>query len=145
MPVRCKDENRMTRKCVGWRHRLEKLSDGLSEAELESVTKQMNAMKQQVRSVQAEMDKLRSVHKLSREESDAIFELYDVDGNGTVDMHKLMQMIAAVKNTESSELNHAKIKQVWDSDGDGQVGAFGCNGWLVGVSVWYTGEQGGVL
>ena len=31
----------------------------------------MNAMKQQVRSVQAEMDKLRSVHKLSREESDA--------------------------------------------------------------------------
>ena len=59
-------------------------------------------------------------------------------------MHELMQMIAAVKNTESSELNHATIKQVWDSDGDGQVGAFGCNGgWL--VSVWYTGEQGGVL
>ena len=66
-----------------------------TEAELESVTKQMSAMKEQVRSVQAEMDKLRSVHKLSREESDAICELYDVDGNGTVDMHELMQMICS--------------------------------------------------
>ena len=117
-------------KVRGLEAEVEKLSDGLSAHELESVTKQMSGMKEQVRSVQAEMDKLRSLHKLSREESDGMFELYDADGNGTVDMNELMDMIATVKNIDSIQLNHAKIKQVWDSDGDGQVGAVECSGWL---------------
>ena len=114
-------------KVHGLEAEVERLSDGLS-AHGKEQHEQMSAMEEQVRSVHAEMEQLRSVHKLSREESDGIFELYDVDGNGTVDMNELMEMIAAVKNTESSQLNHAKIKQVWDSDGDGQVGTDWCAG-----------------
>ena len=58
---------------------------------------------------------------VSREESDDFFDLYDTDGSGTVDMEELLEMVAAFKQIDSSKLNRAKIKQVWDADGDGMV------------------------
>ena len=54
---------------------------------------------------------------------DDLFEMYDVDGNGVVDMDELMQMIAAIKHTQTSQLNQAKIMQLWDPNGDDEVGA----------------------
>merc|ERR1711865_674039 len=62
-----------------------------------------------------------SVQQISQEESDGMFDLFDADGNGTVDMKELMAMIAEVKQTDSSKLNQAKIREAWDSDNDGKV------------------------
>ena len=58
---------------------------------------------------------------VSKEESDCFFDLYDTDGSGSVDMEELLEMVAAFKQRESSSLNRAKIKEVWDADGDGMV------------------------
>ena len=62
-----------------------------------------------------------SIQPVSREESDDFFDLYDTDGSGAVDMEELLEMVAAFKQIDSSKLNRAKIKQVWDADGDGMV------------------------
>ena len=58
---------------------------------------------------------------MSRDESNALFDWYDTDGSGAVGMKELVEMIAAFKQTDSSTLNQAKIKEVWDADGDGMV------------------------
>ena len=62
---------------------------------------------------------------VSRAESDAFFELYDTDGSGAVEMEELLEMVASFKQVDSGTLNQAKIKQVWDADGDGTVRCVG--------------------
>ena len=59
--------------------------------------------------------------EMSREESDGLFELYDTEADGTLDMSELIDMIADAKQKEGSQLDKAKIQQVWDADGDGTV------------------------
>ena len=58
---------------------------------------------------------------MSREESDGLFELYDTEADGTLDMSELIDMIADAKQKEGSQLDKAKIQQVWDADSDGTV------------------------
>ena len=57
----------------------------------------------------------------TREQSDQIFAQFDTDGDGTVDMDELVEMVAAAKHTDSSGLDREKIQQVWDADGSGEV------------------------
>ena len=59
--------------------------------------------------------------EMSREESDGLFELYDTEADGTLDMSELIDMIADAKQKEGSQLDKAKIQQVWDADSDGTV------------------------
>ena len=59
--------------------------------------------------------------KVSQQESDEFFDLYDTDGSGAVDIDELVQMVAAFKQRDSSTLNRTKIQEVWDADGDGSV------------------------
>ena len=56
-----------------------------------------------------------------RAESDAFFDWYDTDWSGAVDMEELLEMVASFKQVDSNTLNQAKIKQVWNADGDGTV------------------------
>merc|ERR1712086_311689 len=58
---------------------------------------------------------------LARAETDMIFETFDNDGDGTIDMVELMQMVATAKSADISSLDQARIKEEWDNDGDGEI------------------------
>ena len=62
---------------------------------------------------------------VSQSELAAFFELYDTDASGGVEMEELLEMVASFKQVDSGTLNQAKIKQVWDADGDGTVRCVG--------------------
>ena len=56
--------------------------------------------------------------RLSKRDSDWMFDQFDHDGSGSIDV---VEMVATFKGRDVSTLNHAKIKAVWDPDGDRQV------------------------
>ena len=57
----------------------------------------------------------------ARADTDLIFETFDSDGDGTIDMDELMQMVATAKSVDIDSLDQARIKEEWDNDGDGEV------------------------
>ena len=69
----------------------------------------------------AEADAAPAAPAPTQQETDQIFELFDRDGDETVDMEELVAMVAAAKHKDSSELDRATIRRVWDADGDGEV------------------------
>ena len=58
---------------------------------------------------------------ISKDESNMIFDSFDVDDSGSLDVNELVAKIAELKGRDVNGLNLEKIKQAWDSDGDGQV------------------------
>ena len=69
----------------------------------------------------AEADAAPAALAPTQQQTDQIFELFDRDGDGTVDMEELVAMVAAAKHKDGSELDRATIQRVWDADGDGEV------------------------
>ena len=57
----------------------------------------------------------------TKQESDEIFEIFDIDSDGCVDMDELLEMVAFTKKTASGALDRAQIQQMWDLDGAGKV------------------------
>ena len=103
-----------------------KFEESMREAEMARLNAELEASQAMVIALQAEAQKpahdaLDINEAVSQEESDHFFDLYDTDGSGTVDMEELLEMVAAFKQRDSSSLNQAKIKEVWDADGDGMV------------------------
>jgi hypothetical protein len=96
------------------------------QAEVARLSAELEASQAMVIALQAEAEKpgddaLDSNEAVTKEESDRFVDLYDTDGSGTVEMEELLEMVAAFKQRESSSLDQAKIKEVWDADGDGMV------------------------
>jgi hypothetical protein len=96
------------------------------QAEVARLSAELEASQAMVIALQAEAEKpaddaLDCNEAVTKEESDCFFDLYDTDGSGTVEMEELLEMVAAFKQRESSSLDQAKIKEVWDADGDGMV------------------------
>ena len=68
--------------------------------------------------LQSEVSRLSAAIRVSRAESDEIFEMYVAAWNGTVDMNELVQMATAFKES-CSMLTQAKA--AWDADDEGEV------------------------
>eukprot|EP00658_Telonema_sp_P-2_P013580 TRINITY_DN15144_c0_g1_i3.p1 TRINITY_DN15144_c0_g1~~TRINITY_DN15144_c0_g1_i3.p1 ORF type:complete len:561 (+),score=147.81 TRINITY_DN15144_c0_g1_i3:290-1972(+) len=53
------------------------------------------------------------------EEFSQMFDVFDIDGDGELDVNELVSRIAEFK--QSTRVNADKIKKVWDANGDGKV------------------------
>ena len=78
---------------------------------------------------------------MTDEEALLIFELFDADGNGTIDIDELAVFVKAIKQRDT--VSREQVSEVWDKDQNGQVtvAACGCvyaDGWCV------IGGSGGV-
>jgi len=61
------------------------------------------------------------VPEVSRADSDELFDKFDADDSGGLDLDELLEMIAEVKHADKAELQTEEIKKAWDADGDGSV------------------------
>merc|ERR1712195_34690 len=61
------------------------------------------------------------VPEVSRADSDDLFDKFDADDSGGLDLDELLEMIAEVKHADKAELQTEEIKKAWDADGDGSV------------------------
>jgi Ca2+-binding EF-hand superfamily protein len=57
----------------------------------------------------------------SRERSDALFNMFDKDGNGDIDVQEIVNAIASVKGVSADQLDRQTIQKTWDADGDGKI------------------------
>lgn len=61
------------------------------------------------------------VPSISRANSDELFDKFDADASGGLDLDELLDMIAEVKHADKADLQMEEIKKAWDADGDGSV------------------------
>ena len=58
---------------------------------------------------------------MTDEEAVMIFELFDADGDGTVDIDELVLFLKAIK--QSDDVTRAQVEEVWDKNQNGTVSA----------------------
>merc|ERR1712028_289436 len=67
------------------------------------------------------VEAVEEVPEVSRADSDELFDKFDADDSGGLDLDELLEMIAEVKHADKAELQTEEIKKAWDADGDGSV------------------------
>ena len=58
---------------------------------------------------------------MTDEEAEEIFELFDTNNNGSIDVDELVVFVCAIK--ERDDVDRAHVMEVWDRDRNGQASA----------------------
>merc|ERR1711957_475161 len=95
------------------------------EEEEEAAAADESAEEQEVEVVEEQEveteETVEEVPEVSRADSDELFDKFDADDSGGLDLDELLEMIAEVKHADKAELQTEEIKKAWDADGDGSV------------------------
>ena len=101
----------------------------LQQEMLNSPRSQRKNLKAEIAALDSEIAELQDQRKeeatreeaMTDEEARVIFELFDADGNGTVDIDELVVFVKAFK--QSDDVDRAQVEEVWDKDKNGTVSA----------------------